>query len=156
LKKVTFLYVCALVMPLSLIAEVHKHIQSAINYEIPTNTCVKPKKFGKTTASKSALPPASGSLSLTGGGNANISDTDSYTIDRLDRKERKWKKCVIRYKSGLLVDMSNLKESAQYGLTTLQANTIMGKMRQIQDVYLTSDGKIEVVLGEVSSEHQSD
>lgn len=143
-------------MPLSLIAEVHENVQGALNYEITENTCTKPKKFARTTSTNSALPPAAGSLSLTGGGNASISDTDSYTIDRLKRKERKWKRCVSRYKTDLLDDMNELKSSAQYGLTKLQANIIMGKMRRIQDVYLTPDGVIEVYSEGDSKEYRRD
>lgn len=144
MKKIIFLYACLIVTPLPLIAEIHRSVQSALDYEIPANTCTKPKKFANTTSSKDSHLISSGSLRLAGGGSANISDMDSYTINRLNRKERKWKKCVSHYKAALFVDMNRLKSSAQYGLTQLQANIIMGKMRKIQNIYLSPDGTNEL------------
>jgi hypothetical protein len=60
----------------------------------------------------------------------------------MQKKEQKWRKCVDKYKTGLLKDMDTLKASAQHGLTLAQADTIIDNMRGIQDVYMTADGVI--------------
>ncbi len=123
--------------------EVHKAVQAALDYEVPENTCKKPKtNFSETSVT--APPQDAGSASFFEGSSAsNVSDTDSYTRNRAARKEKRWKSCVDKYKKGLLADMETLKSSAQYGLTQAQANTILGKMAAIQAVYMSPEGVLE-------------
>lgn len=120
----------------SLAADVHKEVQAALDYQVPYNNCKKPKGFTRTKSTSSSPPLAAGSINLSGGGDADVSDTDSNTKKRLKRKEKKWLKCVSKYKSGLLNDSARLEASAQYGISQVQANTILGNMRRVQDVYM--------------------
>ena len=137
-------------------AEVHKAVQAALDYEIPENTCVKPKT---TFTEKSVTAPAqdAGSASFFEGSSAsNVTDTDSYTRNRAARKEKRWKKSVDKYKKGLLADMETLKSSAQHGLTQAQAETILGKMATIQAVYMTPDGVLEPAEAQASANAPAD
>lgn len=111
--------------------EPHKKVQAALDYELPANTCTKPKLI----AVASNVTDAEGSRAQT--------DTDSYTIDRYNRKEKRWQTCVAKYKETLLSDFGELKNSAQYGLTQGQADIILAKMAFVQSVYVTPDGRVE-------------
>ena len=132
-----------LFLPMTLLAEVHEKVQQALDYQLPENTCKRPANFARSTNSD-APTQSSGSVDFSsGGGAAETSDTDSYTLRRLEKKEERWEKCVSAYKADLLSDMEELKSSAQYGLTADQANIIVGKMLEIQNVYLSPDVVIE-------------
>ena len=151
MTRLVFLLV-ALLAPWAGHAEVHKAVQAALDYEIPENTCKKPKA---TFTEKSVTAPAqdAGSASFfEGSSTSNVTDTDSYTRNRVARKEKRWKKCVDKYKKGLLADMETLKSSAQHGLTQAQANTILAKMAAIQAVYMTPDGVLEEDQAEAPAE----
>ena len=127
-----------------LLAETHKKVQAALDYQVAENTCKKPLRFASSASVSSAPGQSSGSADFfTEGGAAESSDMDSYTINRLEKKEKKWRKCVDKYKAGLLEDMIELKNSAQYGLSQDQANIIAGKMLTIQTVYMTPDGVLD-------------
>ena len=132
LKITSILGLLLMVAPGLVVAETHKKVQAALDYEIPENKCKKPKKFATTKSVTNAPAASSGSVDVfSGGGGAESSDTDSYTINRLKKKEKNWRKCVAKYKENLLQDMDQLKNSAQYGLTQEQANTIAGNMLAI-------------------------
>jgi len=75
-------------------------------------------------------------------GSRPVTDVDSYAINRYERKEKRWEKCVDRYKKTLLEDLERLKGSAQYGLTQDQANQILEHMAMLQQVYLSDGGRL--------------
>jgi hypothetical protein len=83
----------------------------------------------------------SGSSNFFEGSNTGeVSDVDGYSRKRLQRKEKRWRKCVATYKADLLGDMQQLKDSASHGLTREQADSILKHMALIQKVYMTPEG----------------
>ncbi len=129
----------ALMIPLTLLlafptaAETapHKEVVKALAWELPANECEKPKLLAQSSNVKDEQ------------GSREITDVDSYTIGRYERREKRWKKCVDKYKKGLMKDFEKLQNSAQYGLTQDQANEILGKMALIQKIYMSPDGVLE-------------
>ena len=73
-------------------------------------------------------------------GTTQTYNVDSYQIGRFERKQKRWRSCVSKYKSGLLEDFQELESSAQYGLTQLQADIILGKMALIQSALRSPNG----------------
>lgn len=117
--------VCLMLLTIPLIcvgAEVttHKKVQQALDWQLPVNTCRKPKSISMT----SSEDPAQGGKAQT--------DVDSYTINRYKRKEKRWNKCIDKYKAVLMDDFAALKDCAQYGLTKEQADIILSKLALIQ------------------------
>ena len=152
MKTRLFIVLLILVMPNLVNAKTHKKVQAAIDYTVPENTCKKPTKFASTkTTGTAPAQSSSGTDVFSGGGTVDNSDTDSYTIRRLEKKEKKWRKCVDKYKAGLLKDMDTLKASAQYGLTQAQADKIIANMRGLQDVYMTPDGVLDTAMPAATS-----
>jgi hypothetical protein len=138
-----------LFLPTHSIAETHSEVQAAMDYELPEYTCVKPKQFVRKTEVVGAPMPASGAVPIfEGSGAEEITDMDSHTMNRLQRKEDRWNMCVEEYKDDLLADMEKLKASAQYGLNQDQANIILGNMSKIQNVYMTPEGVLDESQGE--------
>jgi len=109
----------------------HKKVQAALDWELPVNDCVKPQK------------PGSGIAIVDGEGTTRSFEMDSYELGRYQRKEKRWKSCVAKYKKKLMKDFEELRNCAQYGLTQAQANSILGKMALIQSVDVSSEGIIE-------------
>jgi len=143
LKSLVLLSCLVLVLPGLAFGQTHKAVQAALDYQLPQNTCLKPKVIAADTTA-SAPAQASGSAAFfVGSSTSEISDVDSYTRKRLERKESRWKSCVASYKDGLLDDMEELKSSATHGLTQQQAQTILANMALIQQVYMTQDGVLE-------------
>lgn len=124
---------CALfvLMPVYAESQPHEKVQAALDWALPVNACIKPKLI----AVSSDVTDSEGSRTQT--------DVDSYTIGRYQRKEKRWKSCVEKYKADLMVEFSELKDCAQYGLTKAQADIVLGKMALIQSVYLSPDGRID-------------
>lgn len=120
-----------LILPVSAAAETHEKIQAALDWELPDNTCIKPRMI--VTASSVA-----GSL-----GDRQQVDVDSYTIRRYEKKEERWQKCVKEYKAALLVELAEMKDCAQYGLTQSQASIILGNMAFLQKVYMSPEGQLD-------------
>jgi len=120
-----------LLLPFFAQAETHAKVQEALDWELPVNTCKKPKMIARS------------SLVVDAEGEHEFTDVDSYTIERYDRKRKRWESCLGEYKEALLVDLDELEDSAQYGLTSPQADIILGKMALMQKVYLSPDGRIE-------------
>lgn len=108
--------------------EHHKEVVAAIQWELPVNECKKPRLIAQS------------SNVVDGEGAREITDVDSYTIGRYKRKEKRWQKCVDKYKKGLMKDFEQLKDSASHGLTQTQADQILAKMALIQQVYMSPDG----------------
>ena len=115
---------------MSLAAETHQEVQAALDYNIPLNSCKNPKIIEITMAV----------IDGEGQGYTTQSDVDSYTLNRLKRKEKRWQSWVKKYKKELLKDLAELRNCAQYGLTRDQANIILEKMAAIQAVVMTVDG----------------
>ena len=124
---------CALLAMVPAFAEeaTHKKVQAALDWELPVNSCTKPR----SVAVSASEDPGQGGKALT--------DVDSYTLKRYERKEKRWNSCVKKYKDALMDDFSELKDSAQYGLTKPQADIILAKMGLIQSVYMSADGIVE-------------
>ena len=68
-----------------------------------------------------------------------MSDVDSYTRKRQERKLARWKKCTNEYKSALLGDMEELKASAKHGLTQTQVGLILANIAAIQQAYMAPE-----------------
>ena len=133
-----------LAVPVSTLADVHPEVQAAINYELPVNTCGK--KVAVDGANVTAPAQESGGVSFfEGSSTASVSDVDSYSRKRLERKEKRRQKCVKKYKQVLLDDSERLKASAQHGLTQQQAKAILSNMALIQKVYMTQNATLEEV-----------
>ncbi|XOV84676.1 MAG: hypothetical protein ACFHXK_06055 [bacterium] len=112
--------------------KVHKKVQQALDWELPQNKCVFPKAPGKRKQVTDDM-----------GSTHTEWDVDTYTLKRYQRKENRWKKCVERYKTSLGKEFETLKASAQYGLTQPQAETILAKMKLIQQVMMSESGQLE-------------
>ena len=112
--------------------EIHRDVQNALDYTLPELTCSQPKLPG---VSKDVYDPATGAV--------NRADVDSYELGRFERAEKRWNKCLAKYKKGLMKDFERLKGSASHGLTQTQANTIMANMKTIQSAVISPTGKPE-------------
>ena len=117
-------------------------VEAALNYQLPENPCLQPEVLADGENVSAPVQDPSGVPYFQGSSTANISDTDYYERERLERKEKRWKSCLADYKAGLLEDMERLKSSATHGLTEEQAYAIVAHMKLIQDVYLSPDGTL--------------
>ena len=133
------MWALVLVVPVvSFAAETHEKVQAALDYNIPFNSCKKPKTLARIAAI----------IDSDGQGGVAQSDVDSYTMNRLKRKQKRWQSCVKKYKQELLKDLAVLRDCAQYGLTREQPKSILGKMADIQSVVMSVDGIKPVDPGE--------
>ena len=141
MKALRFYGFLILLMPAISMAETHSNVQAALDYQLPENTCsTKPKSFELSGEAIGKPVQESGGLTyFEGSGADEISDIDSYTRKRQERKVARWKKCTKEYKSGLREDMEELKASAQHGLTQPQANIILANLANIQQVYMAPE-----------------
>jgi len=130
-----------LLMPAISLAETHPKVQAALDYQLPENTCgTKPKSFESSGEAIGTPIQDSSSISVFEGSGADeMSDVDSYTRKRQERKMTRWKSCTKEYKSGLLEDMEELKASALHGLTQPQANIILANLANIQQAYMAPE-----------------
>ena len=112
-------------------AELHPEVRAALDYQLPENTCDKPALI------------AQAATVVDGQGAREQTDVDSYTIDRFRRKEKRWQDCLDAYRQTLMNDFDRLKASASHGLTQAQADLILGKMKRLQSVYFSPEGKLE-------------
>ena len=141
MKALRFCYFLILLIPAISFAETHAKVQAALDYQLPENACgTKPKSFESSGEAIGKPVQESGGLTyFEGSGADEISDIDSYTRKRQERKVTRWKNCTKEYKSGLLEDMEELKASAQHGLTQPQANIILANLANIQQVYMAPE-----------------
>ena len=114
--------------------DIHPEVRYALEWELPPNECAKPRLM----AQSAKVVDGGGSDFLEGAG--AMTDVDSYTIKRYERKKKRWEKCVDKYKSKLMKDFERLKNSAQHGLTQDQADQILANMATIQQAYLSPEG----------------
>ncbi len=120
--------------------DTHEKVQQALDWELPDYSCERPKPLAMAPADNpigvglGAGLSASGSLQGVG---ATISyDVDYVMVAAHERKEKRWKTCDQAYRDGLMADFVELKNSAQYGLTEQQAQTILTKLALIQSTIL--------------------
>jgi len=132
-----------LTLPGVAFGETHKDVQAALDYQLRENTCSKPKVIASNTAASAPAQAAGSASFFVGTSTTEVTEVDSYTRRRQERKESRWRSCVAEYKANLLNDMEELKSSARHGITRAQANTILTNMAMIQEVYLTTDGVLE-------------
>ena len=131
MDRIRVVCVLVLVVPaVSLTAETHHKVQAALEYAIPFNSCKKPRTLAKIAVI----------IDSDGEGGVSRSDVDSYTMDRLQRKQKRWQSCVKNYKQELLKDLAELRNCAEYGLTREQADIVLGKMADIQSVVMSANG----------------
>ncbi|MDE0757934.1 MAG: hypothetical protein OSB45_07215 [Pseudomonadales bacterium] len=143
MKSIIILSCILLTLPCLASAEIHQAVQDSLDYQLPGNTCSRPRIImsGGTGGTVTPPPQAAGSTEFfVGSSGSEVSEMDSYTRKRLKSKERRWRKCVASYKAILLQDMEVLKGSATYGVTQAQANIILTNLALIQKVYMTEDG----------------
>jgi hypothetical protein len=115
-------------------------VQAALDYELRENTCSKPRIFSDESTVMAPTQDSGSSNFFEGSNTGEVSDVDGYSRKRLQRKEKRWRKCVATYKADLLGDMQQLKDSASHGLTREQADSILKHMALIQKVYMTPEG----------------
>ncbi len=141
MKVLRFFGFLILLIPGISFAENHPEVQAALDYQLPENTCgTKPKSFESSgEAIGKPIQDSSSTSIFEGSGAEEMSDVDSYTRKRQERKMTRWKNCTKEYKSGLLADMEALKASAQHGLTQPQANMILENMASIQQAYMAPE-----------------
>ena len=126
-------------------AEVYEEVQEALNWQLPLNTCKNPKEIRhlqNIDANGGYISHSPTNTTEESGGAPTVYGVDHYKIDRYQRKKKRWESCISNYKSELLVSFEKLKSSAQFGLTKPQANTILGKLAQIQAIVLSPNGVI--------------
>jgi hypothetical protein len=124
-------------------------VQAALDYQLPENTCSKPEIVTGGTNVVAPIQDPSSINVFQGSSTAVVSDIDSYERGRQERKEERWRKCLAKYKEGLLNDFERLRGSAQHGLTEEQAHAILTKMALVQRVYFDPDGILEPEEGYV-------
>lgn len=116
-------------------------VQEALDYQLPENTCVRPDVIVSDDSTAPMAQDPNAAATITAGNNtASFDDMETAVRQRYQRKEKRWRKCVARYKKGLLDDMERLKGSAQHGLTQAQADAILSNMALVQRAYLSPDG----------------
>ena len=142
MKKLRFFSYLILLTPLFPFAEPHPDVNAALDYQLPKNTCrTKSKSFESSAEAIGKPVAASGSLNVfEGSGAEEMSDVDSYTRKREERKLGLWQKCTKEYKNNLLGDMKELKAHAKHGLTQTQADhLIIENMAAIQQAYMAPE-----------------
>ncbi|XOV88177.1 MAG: hypothetical protein ACFHX7_25000 [Pseudomonadota bacterium] len=123
MQKLIFLG-SALLLSMGVTGEPHREVSAALNWQLPANHCEAPKLSG---AERDVEDP-------TGSGARYRYDVDSAKLARYQRQQKRWEKCIERYKAQLVKDFGKLKDSARHGLTQEQANSILAKMALIQAV----------------------
>lgn len=141
MKTLRFFSILILSIPVLTVAETHSNVKAALDYQLPVNACgTKPKSFEVSGELVGApIQDSSSTAVFEGAGAEEMSDVDSYTRKRQERKVARWKSCTKDYKDGLLNDMNTLKASAQHGLTQPQANIILANMATIQKAYMAPE-----------------
>ena len=143
MKSLVLMSCLLLALPGLVFGETHKDVQAALDYQQRENTCSKPKVIASNTSAIAPAQAAGSASFFVGTSTTEVTEVDSYTRRRQERKESRWRSCVAEYKANLLNDMEELKSSARHGITRAQANTILTNMAMIQQVYMTPDGVLE-------------
>ena len=131
LRNFRFLFLLALLSPVFAQAETHAKVQEALDWELPVNKCNRPAIIARS------------SNVVDGQGDREVTDVDSNTIRRHERKLKRFESCLAKYKKAILADHNKMKDSAKYGITRAQADIILGNMAYIQKIYLSADGRID-------------
>lgn len=132
MKQILYITICLICMcPQITMAKPHPKVHAALEWELPTNDCNKPRVLKYKV---------SDSLGTASSRNAPVSfDVDHYQIEAYERKKKRWAKCEAVYRNRRLSDFVELKSSAQYGLTRPQVDSILEKLALIQSVLSPSD-----------------
>ena len=110
------------------LAEVHENVQTALDWQLPVSDCKKPKR---NVGAMQDIEDSDGVNNRFG--------TDSYMTSRYNRKLKRWESCIGEYRTVLLDDFKELKDSAQYGLNQEQAEIILGKLALIQSTLVSQE-----------------
>ena len=123
-------------------AQIHEQVQAALDWQLPLNDCKKPKLIDdqQILAHGGSISHSPTNTTEDSHGTPTVFDVDHYKIDRYERRKKRWETCVSSYKSELLKTFEVLKSSVQYGLTKQQAETILGKLAQIQAAIVSPEG----------------
>ncbi|MEM7100083.1 MAG: hypothetical protein AAF541_17580 [Pseudomonadota bacterium] len=105
-------------------AESHPEVLAALDYQIEPHTC------GERPSLRRGAEYANDTHETV------MSDVDHYTRTQHNRKLKKWTRCIKRYNKILLKDFARLKDSVKHGMTQDQANTVLGKLKAIQDTVM--------------------
>jgi hypothetical protein len=136
-----------IVLPYNSSAETHEEVQAALDWELPLNSCKKPRPVSgqeDILAHGGVISHAPTGTTENSEGAPTVFGVDHYKIDRYERKKKRWETCVSSYKSNLLEQFEVLKSTAQYGLTKQQAETILDKFAQIQAAVVSPEGIAKV------------
>jgi hypothetical protein len=134
-------------LPYNSSAETHEAVQAALDWELPSNSCKKPRPSDgqeDVLAHGGVISHSPTGTTENSEGAPTVFGVDHYKIDRYERKKKRWETCVSSYKSNLLEQFEVMKSSARYGLTEQQAETILGKFAQIQAAVLSPEGIAKV------------
>ena len=156
MKSLVLMACLLLALPGLVFGETHKDVQAALDYKLRENMCSKPKIIIADTAVNAPVQAAGSAAFFVGSSTAVVTNVDSYTRRRQERKGSRWRSCLARYKADLLNDMEELKSSARHGISREQANTILTNMAMIQQVFMTLDGVLEQVGVAGNSEKPND
>ena len=121
LKRALFTVVATLLAaPVS--AETHPKVQAALDWELPAHECERPDMlFTQGIVDSDGVPSTNRRL--------------EPGKERLyKKKKKKFDKCIMTYKQGLIAEFTELRDVAQYGLTQPQADAILGKLALIQTI----------------------
>ena len=129
---------CVLAPTLAIAAEIHPEVQSALDWQLPENSCGdRPQIIG---AEPDVYDPAQDTTVRY--------DVDYYKLGRHERKMKRWDACITGYKEDLMNEFEVLKNCARHGLTQAQADTILGKLALIQEVLVSPDAVAGVTAAE--------
>ena len=129
---------CVLAPTLATAAETHPEVQSALDWQLPDNICGdRPEIVG---AEPDVKDPAQDTTIRY--------DVDYYKLERHERSMKRWNTCITGYKEDLMNDFEALKDCARHGLTQVQADTILGNLALIQEVYMSPDAVAGGTAGE--------
>ena len=102
-------------------ADVHPEVQAALDWQLPAHSC----------GSQPTLTKGSDYANETH--ETVTSNVDHYTRERYERKLKRWNKCMDKYRKALVKDFGELKDSVRHGMTQQQAETVLTKLKLIQD-----------------------
>ncbi len=102
----------AILIPAAGLAEIHPEVQAALDWKLPPSGCEQPR-----VKQSSVIPDRN---------------------RKFDKAAKKYRKCMKKYHASLMKQHQEMMEVAKHGLTQEQAEIILGHMRDIQNVMVTS------------------
>ena len=101
-------------------------VTQALQWQMPENPCVEPTMRGKGRDVIHTVAPNA----------ARYSDVDHYTLQRYQRKMKRWQACENKYRVGLYHDAMMLQKAAQQGMTETQLEDTRQKLIAIKMVLM--------------------